>query len=82
MVAAATRVEGGRIAAARVAVGACSAVARRLPGLEAKLVGLRPEEARVALEDLSALSPITDVRADAFYRREAARELAQRALAA
>jgi CO/xanthine dehydrogenase FAD-binding subunit len=82
MVAAATRVEGGRIAAARVAVGACSAVARRLPGLEAKLVGLRPEEARVALEDLSALSPIADVRADARYRREAARELAQRALAA
>lgn len=82
MVAAATRLEGGRIAAARVAVGACSAVARRLPGLEAKLVGLRPGEARVALEDLSALSPIADLRADALYRREAARELAQRALAA
>ncbi len=82
MVAAATRVEGGRIAAARVAVGACSAVARRLPGLEAKLVGLRPGEARVALEDLSALAPIGDVRADARYRIEAARELARRALAA
>jgi N-methylhydantoinase B len=81
MVAAALRVEAGAIAAARVAVGACSAVARRLPGLEARLVGLRPEGARVALADLSALVPIADVRADAAYRREAARELVQRALA-
>jgi len=82
MVAASLRLEAGRIAAARIAVGACSAVARRLPGLEAKLVGLRPGEARLALEDLSALAPITDIRADAAYRREAARELVRRALAA
>ena len=39
MAAATLEIEDGRITAARIAVGACSAVARRLPALEAALVG-------------------------------------------
>ncbi|MEW9807320.1 xanthine dehydrogenase family protein subunit M [Mesorhizobium sp. ZMM04-5] len=74
----------GTIAKAAVAVGACSAVAQRLPALEAALVGLPagPEvERAVEAADLSDLSPIDDVRASADYRRAAAREIVQRALA-
>ncbi|MEW9834761.1 FAD binding domain-containing protein [Mesorhizobium marinum] len=74
----------GTIAKAAVAVGACSAVAQRLPALEAALVGLPagPEvERTVEAADLSDLSPIDDVRASADYRRAAAREIVQRALA-
>jgi N-methylhydantoinase B len=67
-------VERGRIAAARIAVGACSAVAQRLPALEAALVGLAPRNAAEAAEavHLAHLSPIDDVRASAAYRRDAA----------
>ena len=77
MAAARLAVEDGRIARAAVAVGACSPVACRLPGLEAALVGLRAREAAEAARaaDLSALSPIDDVRAPAAYRREAAGRL-------
>jgi CO/xanthine dehydrogenase FAD-binding subunit len=72
----------GRIADARVAVGACSPVARRLRSLEAELVGLRTDEvdgATVA-EHLSILSPIDDVRATAEYRLRAAVVLVRRAI--
>lgn len=83
MVAAVVRIDRDRIAGARVAVGACSPVARRLPEWEAalanrplaELAGLRPEA-----RHLSVLSPIDDVRATAAYRIEAVRELCQRAL--
>jgi CO/xanthine dehydrogenase FAD-binding subunit len=75
----------GRVRAARVAVGACSAVAQRLEALEAALIGapMAPEAlASLATEaHLAPLSPIDDVRADAAYRREAALELVRRALA-
>ena len=75
--------EDGRIERAAVAVGACSAVAQRLPWLEAALEGLRPgrevEEA-VAAASLDELTPIDDVRGSADYRRGAAREIVQRAL--
>lgn len=73
----------GRVAAARVAVGSCSAVARRLPQLEHDLIGAPLEAglgARVRPEHLSTLSPIDDVRATANYRREASLTLVQRAL--
>jgi CO/xanthine dehydrogenase FAD-binding subunit len=73
----------GRVAAARVAVGSCSAVARRLPQLENDLIG-SPIDAdlatRVRPEHLSPLSPIDDVRATADYRRDASITLIQRAL--
>jgi CO/xanthine dehydrogenase FAD-binding subunit len=73
----------GQIADARVAVGSCSASAKRLRDLEAELVG-RPLGAGVGdtirSEHLSPLSPITDVRATAEYRRDASLTLVRRAL--
>ncbi len=71
----------GRIARARVAVGACSPVARRLPGLEAALAGQHPDPALVRAEHLAPLSPIDDMRGTAAYRRAAALELVRRAVA-
>ncbi|WP_237213147.1 FAD binding domain-containing protein [Falsiroseomonas oryziterrae] len=64
----------GRIAEARLAVGACSAVAQRLPALEAALRGVAIREAAevVQADHLAALSPIDDIRASAAYRRGAA----------
>jgi len=75
----------GRVASARVAVGACSPVARRLPALEAELAGrlLAPGLADVVRADhLADLAPIDDVRASADYRRAAAQTLVRRALTA
>lgn len=73
----------GRIARARVAVGACSEVAQRLPELEAELVG-RPAVAAtsqlVRPEHLAKLTPIDDVRGSAAYRRDAAVTVVRRAL--
>jgi len=84
MVAAVVEVDAsGRVARARVAVGACSEVAQRLPALEADLAG-RPLGASlgsiVRPEHLAGLSPIDDVRGSAAYRREAALVLVRRAL--
>ncbi len=82
----AARIETGadnRIADASVSVGACSAVAQCLPGLEQALMGkpLDGTLARVVLPaHLDPLSPIDDVRASAGYRSEAACELVRRAL--
>ncbi|MFC3229675.1 FAD binding domain-containing protein [Marinibaculum pumilum] len=76
---------GGRIGEARVAVGSCSPVARRLPALEAALRGqpARASElaAMVEATHLAPLDPIGDVRGTADYRRHAALELVRRALA-
>jgi CO/xanthine dehydrogenase FAD-binding subunit len=75
---------GGRIASARVAVGSCSAVARRLPALEQRLKGqaLAPPLADLVTQaDLAPLSPIDDVRGTAAYRSDAALTLVRRALA-
>ena len=71
----------GRIARARVAVGACSPVARRLPALEAALAGQFPDPSLVQETHLAPLAPIDDVRAPASYRRRAALELVRRAVA-
>jgi CO/xanthine dehydrogenase FAD-binding subunit len=72
----------GRIARARVAVGACSPVACRLPALEAALAGRHADPALVQPEHLAPLTPIDDVRATAEYRRSAALELVRRSVAA
>ena len=75
--------EAGCVSRARVAVGSCSAVARRLPELEAALVGrlLRDDIAEcVKASHLAALAPIDDVRATAAYRMDAALTLVRRAL--
>ena len=73
----------GTIVGARVAVGACSAVAKRLIRLERDLCGrtLAPGiGALVAAEHLAELTPIDDVRAAAVYRSDAALALVARSL--
>jgi len=72
----------GRATHAAVAVGSCSAVAQRLPTLEARLVGLDAAgwADAVGAEDLAALTPIDDVRGSADYRRDATLTLLGRAL--
>jgi CO/xanthine dehydrogenase FAD-binding subunit len=77
---------GETITDARIAVGACSPVAQRMPALEAQLVGRRVDEvdevdAATIAEHLSSLTPIDDVRASADYRRHAASVMVRRALA-
>lgn len=83
MVAVRLEVAKGVITHAALAVGACSAVATRLPRLEAALVG-QPVAAGAGLvtdDFVSAdLSPIDDIRGDAPYRHHAALELLRRAL--
>jgi len=83
MVAVVIEIEAERVAAARVAVGACSPVAQRLPALEAALVGAPLDEslgARLRAEHLAPLAPIDDPRGTAAYRREAAQILVARCL--
>lgn len=83
MTAARLVVENGVIAEAAIAVGSCSAVARRLAGVEAVLRG-RPIGEALADAVLSApfdeLSPIADVRGSAEYREQVAREIVVRAV--
>ena len=84
MVAAVVKTDNaGRVAEARVAVGSCSAAARRLTALERALVGAPARTglgAVAAAEHLAQLSPIDDVRATASYRNDAALTLVRRAL--
>jgi CO/xanthine dehydrogenase FAD-binding subunit len=84
MVAAVIERDGkGAVAQARIAVGSCSAVARRLPELEQRLRGAPCKPGLGDLVEaghLAALSPIDDVRATAAYRRDAARTLVARAI--
>lgn len=79
----ATLDDDGRVADARIVVGACSEVPQRLPLAEARLVGQVPSSAvaaSVEAADLDGLAPIDDVRAPAAYRREAALVLVRRAI--
>jgi CO/xanthine dehydrogenase FAD-binding subunit len=85
MVAAVVEVaDDDRIATARIVVGACSEVPRRIGEAEARLVGRTPAPSlvnEIEAADLAGLSPISDVRATASYRREAALVLVRRAVA-
>jgi CO/xanthine dehydrogenase FAD-binding subunit len=77
--------EFGYVREARVAVGSCSAVAQRLPELETDLVGKAFQSGlskMVRPGHLAPLSPISDVRATAGYRRDASVILVQRTLEA
>jgi len=77
--------DAGKIAHARVAVGSCSAVARRLTDLEKHLLGRSATAGisqLVTADHLSPLSPIDDVRATASYRRDASLTLVRRGLEA
>jgi CO/xanthine dehydrogenase FAD-binding subunit len=83
IVAATLEIEAGRVSAARVAVGAASAVAQRLPLLETALIGQRCDVNlgdHANPEHLSALAPIDDVRASREYRLDAACTLVRRTL--
>jgi CO/xanthine dehydrogenase FAD-binding subunit len=77
--------EGHRVTEARVAVGACSAVAKRLLELEAALVG-RPFDAALRTiakaEHVKGLTPLDDVRGSGSYRKDAALQLVREALLA
>lgn len=83
MVAVRIAVERGVIVEAALAVGACSAVARRLPVVEAALVGVPLAEAFAVITDgavAAELAPMDDLRATAEYRAGAAAELLRRAV--
>ncbi len=83
MVAARLDIDGGRITRAGIGVGACSAVAQRLPTLEARLVGQSVSSRLrdlVAASDIADLTPLDDVRGSAAYRRAAAVTLLRDAL--
>ncbi|MFD9901850.1 FAD binding domain-containing protein [Mesorhizobium sp. NPDC059025] len=78
-------VEDRIIRHAAIAVGACSAVATRLPHLEQALAGQRldgPLGDIVETAAMPQLVPIDDVRGSAAYRLDAAREIVSRAVQA
>jgi CO/xanthine dehydrogenase FAD-binding subunit len=75
--------DGGRVAEAAVAVGAASAVPRRLASVEAALIGRAAAEATRAVDPAAvgvALAPLDDIRATAAHRSAAAAELLRRAV--
>lgn len=83
MVAARLVVRDGRIADVALSVGSCSPVACRLPVVEARLIGLSPQDAaaRITPDAIAPhLAPIDDIRATAAYRAEAAATLLSRAV--
>lgn len=65
----------GVIRSARIAAGACSATAQRLPALEMDLSGRIAAPEIVHRSHFAALAPIDDVRASGAYRLEAAQAL-------
>ncbi len=78
-------VEDRVIRHAAIAVGACSAVATRLPHVEQALVGKTlagPLVDIVTFAQMPQLVPIDDVRGSAAYRLDAAREIVARAVQA
>jgi len=72
--------QSGAIASATVAVGACSAVAQRLPQLEQSLLGQLPAQVEISAQHLTALSPIDDVRGSGAYRLEVVQEQCRRTI--
>jgi CO/xanthine dehydrogenase FAD-binding subunit len=85
MVAATLELDKRCIVDARVAIGACSPVARRLAALETKLRGqsLTSGIGDLAIAaDLAPIAPIDDIRGTAAYRHDAALTLVRRALEA
>lgn len=72
-----------RIADARIAVGACTPVARRISSLEAALMGQPIDEHladRACPNQFAKLAPIDDVRASAAYRQSMALEVTRETL--
>jgi CO/xanthine dehydrogenase FAD-binding subunit len=84
MVAAAIDVdETGVVRTARLAVGSCSGMAKRMPALELAVRGQRLAEVAhlVTAEHLAGLAPIDDIRATGAYRQDAALTLMRDVLA-
>ena len=74
----------GAVGHARIVIGACSPVARRLRALEERLLGhpLTPAlSTLVQGDDLAELAPLDDARASAAYRLAAAETLIRDLLA-
>ena len=68
----------GRVTYARVAVGACSEIAQRLPSLESAMAGqfLDASLSEMVKEvHVQHLSPLDDIRSSAIYRQAAAKQL-------
>ncbi|TPK62847.1 xanthine dehydrogenase family protein subunit M [Mesorhizobium sp. B2-4-19] len=85
MVAARLVVENGTVVEAAIAVGSCSAVAKRLAGVEAAICGLPADgglAGAIRSAPITELSPIADVRGSAEYRLDAVREIVARAVLA
>ncbi|WP_422008477.1 FAD binding domain-containing protein [Reyranella sp.] len=83
MASAVVEVADGKVAAARIAVGACSPVAQRLPLLEQALIGASFDATlgeRVEPSHLTPLSPIDDIRGSAAYRGDVSLVLLRRLL--
>ncbi|WP_069300212.1 FAD binding domain-containing protein [Neptunicoccus sediminis] len=80
MVAVLIEVQSGKICKARVAVGACSPVAQRLPALESDLCGQGKVAGLVTPDHLSTLTPIDDVRGSASYRLEVLAPMIEQAI--
>jgi len=82
MVSVCLEVDAGRVKDPRIAVGACSEVARRLVNLEAHLEGAATTDVPGLIrdEDFASLTPIDDIRGPGWYRRQAARILVERAI--
>ena len=72
--------DDGRIIDARVAVGACSPVAQRLPLLERDIIGKMVQDIELTDEHFTALSPIDDVRGSGLYRLDVVAEQCVRAI--
>ncbi|MFL5685144.1 MAG: FAD binding domain-containing protein [Chloroflexota bacterium] len=73
----------GHVTSARIVVGACSEVPRRIEAVEKRIVGAIATPslaAAIARADLAVLSPIDDVRGTAAYRRDVATTLVRRAV--
>jgi xanthine dehydrogenase small subunit len=79
------RLEGSRVAAARVAFGGMAATPKRAVAVEAALCGVDiadPRGSDIACERLAVdFAPITDHRASAGYRMQVAQALLRKALA-
>ncbi|HET9083420.1 MAG TPA: xanthine dehydrogenase family protein subunit M [Candidatus Limnocylindrales bacterium] len=73
----------GRVTSARIVVGACSEVPRRIVAAEERLVGVVASSTlggSIEAADLDLLSPIDDVRGTGAYRRDVATTLVRRAV--
>ena len=75
------RIDGGRVTAARIAFGGMAGVPKRATAVEAALIGRDWTEANVAAARTAFaddFSPLTDMRASAAYRLEAASNMMTR----